>query len=313
MVRAVFFGSSDSVFSNRHFAALLGGCEVAAVVDVPPARRVSTNSSRQAGGSFVEIARRKGIPAFEPASPNAQEFIENVKALNPDFFMAVGYMLLLKSGILSVPRVVAANFHASLLPSYRGKHPVFWALRNGEPWCGLSIHEMSPGLDTGDIIFQVRVPAIETDSVSRLYERIMTMSIPMVSRLIEAVAEGAVPRRPQPSEGASYFGATSDADFRISWSMEAALIQRWVTATPGQCFSDLGGRRVFLLDARAFVCANGARAGTILAADPGLCMIAAAGGAIGVQRVRLADGTETSAHEAFTRLGLGEGAVLGGQ
>jgi methionyl-tRNA formyltransferase len=86
-----------------------------------------------------------------------------------------------------------------------------------------------------------------------------------------------------------------------------------VTATPGQCFSDLGGQRVFLLDARAFVGANGARAGTILAADPGLCMIAAAGGAIGVQHVRLADGTETSAQEAFTRLGLGEGAILGGQ
>jgi methionyl-tRNA formyltransferase len=313
MVRAVYFGSSDSVFSNRHFEALLGACEVAAVVDVPPARRVSTNSSRQAGGSFVEIARKKGIPSFEPTSPNAPEFIENVKALSPDLFVAVGYMLLLKAVVLSVPRVVAANFHASLLPAYRGKHPVFWALRNGEPWCGLSIHEMSPGLDTGDIIFQVHVPTKETDSVSRLYERIMTASVPLVPRLIAAVAEGAVPRRPQSSEGASYFGATSDADFRISWSMEAALIQRWVTATPGQCFTDVGGKRVYLLDARAFVCANGEAPGTVLAADEGLCMIAAVGGAVGVQRVRLPDGTETSGQEAFTRLGSGEGAILGGQ
>jgi methionyl-tRNA formyltransferase len=133
-------------------------CEVVGVVDVPPARRASTNSARQEGGDFVTVAREKGIPCFEPASPNAAPFVGEMQALVPDLFMAVGYVLLLKSPVLAVPRVLAANFHASLLPAYRGKHPVFWALRNAEPWCGLTIHEMSPGLDMGDILFQIRVP-----------------------------------------------------------------------------------------------------------------------------------------------------------
>jgi methionyl-tRNA formyltransferase len=296
----VFFGSSDSVFSNRHFTALVeAGCAVAAVVDVPPGRRVSTNVSRQAGGSFVEIARQKGTPFFEPASPNDNAFIQNIRALSPDFFMAVGYMLLLKQALLAVPRVVAANFHASLLPAYRGKHPVFWALRNGEPWCGLTIHEMSPGLDTGDIMFQVRVPTKETDSVSSLYERIMTASVPLVAKLVEAVQRGTVSRSPQPSEGASYFGATSDADFHISWSMAAARIVRWVTATPGQCFADIDGRRFFLLDAEICAAADGAPAGTILALDQDQCRIASADGAVGIRRVRTTDGKEMSAREAF--------------
>ncbi len=312
MVRAVFFGSSDSVFSNRHFQALRGGeCSVEAVVDVPPARRASTNSTRQADGSFVEIARQKGIPCFEPASPNATEFVREIRALRPDTFIAVGYMLLLRSELLSVPRVIAANFHASLLPAYRGKHPVFWALRSGEPWCGLSVHEMSRGLDTGDIIFQVRVPTRAGDSVSSLYERIMSASVPLVPRLIAAVASGTVPRTPQSAEGASYFGATSEGDFRISWSMDSAQIALWVSATPGQCFTDISGQRLFLLDAKVAGGVTGARPGTLLALRPELCRIAGSGGSIEVRRLRSAEGKEMSARDALCGLGLGEGAILG--
>jgi methionyl-tRNA formyltransferase len=301
VARAVFFGSSDSIFSNRHFGALMEtGCTVTAVVDVPPGRRASTNASRQAGGSFMEIARERRIPAFEPASPNDPGFVREMDALHPDLFIAVGYMLILKQGVLAVPRVVAANFHASLLPAYRGKHPVFWALRNGEPWCGLSVHEMSAGLDTGDIIFQVRVPTRESDSVSSLYERIMTASVPLVSKLVEAVQGGVVPRSPQPSEGASYFGATRPADFHIAWSMEAARISRWVTATPGQCSADINGRTFFLLDAEATEGVNGSPAGTVLAFDQGCCRIAAADGAVQIRRLRTADGKGMDADKALS-------------
>jgi methionyl-tRNA formyltransferase len=313
MVRAVFFGSSDGVFSNRFFRALIqGDCSVAAVVDVPPARRATTNSSPQSGESFIAIARGRGIPCLEPVSPNAAGFVEEIRGFKPDFFMAVGYMLLLKSAVLAVPRVIAANFHASLLPAYRGKHPVFWALRNGEPWCGLTIHEMATGLDTGDIIFQVRVPTKETDSVSSLYDRIMAASVPLVAKLIAAVADGTVPRSPQPAAGASYYGATKEDDFRISWSMQAARIARWTAATPGRCFTDVGGRRVFLLDAVRREPVPGVRTGTILALRPDLCRIAASEGSIGVRRVRSGDGEEMSARDALRGMGLDEGSVLGG-
>jgi len=290
-----------------------GDCEVAGVVDVPPARRASTNSVRQEGGNFVEIAREKGIPCFEPASPNAAPFVEEMRALAPDLFMAVGYMLLLKSALLGVPRVIAANFHASLLPAYRGKHPVFWALRNAEPWCGLTVHEMSPGLDTGDILFQVRVPTREEDSVSALYDRVMGASVPLVAKLVEAAVRGDVPRSPQPEAGASYFGGTSEKDFRISWSMDAAQVSRWVTATPGRCFLEIGAQKLFMLDARPCEDASGARAGTLLSLQPAGCRIAAARGCIEIRRVRSADGAELPAGDAFQGLGLLQGAVLGGQ
>lgn len=313
MARAVFFGSSDSVFSHRHFQALLqADCRIAGVVDVPPARRGSTNTARPESESFPAAAARMGIPVFEPENPNAPSFVEEIRLLAPDFFMAVGYMLFLKAALLSLPRVIAANFHASLLPAYRGKHPVFWALRHGEPWCGLTVHEMGPGLDTGDIIFQVRVPTRETDSVSALYDRIMTESIPLVPRLAACVEAGSVPRAPQPSEGASYFGATVEDDFRLDWFMDAAVLARWIAATPGQCFADSGQDRLFFLDARVTKTTVGVERGTIVRMKPESCEIAAAGGNLLVCRVRTADGHEASAHEAFLKVGLGEGLLWGG-
>jgi methionyl-tRNA formyltransferase len=313
MVRVVFFGSSDSVFSNRHFARLAqSGCEVAAVVDVPPRKRVSTNASRPEGGTFVQAARSRGIPCFEPARADDPRFVEEMGRLQPDLFVAVGYMLLLGPALLALPRVAAVNFHASLLPAYRGKHPVFWALRNGEPWCGLTVHEMAAGLDTGPIIFQVRVAVRPSDSVSALYERIMAESVPLVSRLVEAAATGSLPRTPQPEEGASYFGATTEADFRIDWSMKPAQIARWVTATPGQCFVNLRGQRVFLMDAAAVPGTTGSRPGDLLRLDPGACLVAASGGAVEILRVRGGDGAVKGARDLLLSMGLAEGAALGG-
>jgi methionyl-tRNA formyltransferase len=274
-------------------------CEVVGVVDVPPARRATTNSARLDGGSFVEVAREKRIHCFEPGSPNAAPFVEEMRALAPDLFMAVGYMLLLKTGVLGVPRVIAANFHASLLPAYRGKHPVFWALRNAEPWCGLTVHEMSPGLDTGDILFQVRVPTKEEDTVSTLYDRIMEASVPLVPALVNAVRGGYVPRTPQPEAGASYHGATTESDFLISWAMDAARIARWVTATPGQCFVDLGENRFHLLDARRLAGTPGAEPGTLLERGHDVCIVAAAQGSVELRRVRRADGTVITASSMF--------------
>jgi len=249
-VRVVFFGSSDSVFSDRHFRALEEtGAEIAAVVDVPRARRTSTNAALPGGRSFIDAAQ--GVPALEPENPNDPSVVDALRALSPDLFVAVGYLLLLKPVLLSVPRLLAANFHASLLPAYRGKHPVFWALRNNEKWCGLTVHEMSAGLDTGDIIFKVRVRTRAGDSVGDLYDRIMSRSVGLMPRLISCAQRARFPRRRQPSRGASYFGATADADFRLDLSLEAKGLARWVGITPGKCYVEMEGRRIYIQSAHA--------------------------------------------------------------
>jgi methionyl-tRNA formyltransferase len=205
-MKVVFFGTSTGVFSNSHFEAILAApCEIVAVVDAPAGGPASTNTAA-AGASFTLRAEAAGIPVYAPANPNAPEFVAALEALKPDLFLVIGYTGIMREKMLGVPRLLAANFHASLLPAYRGLHPLYWALKHGEQWVGLTVHLIESTIDTGDILYQVRVPVEPGDTVSMLYDRVMAESVPLVPRLIADAAAGTLVRRPQGSEGASYYG-----------------------------------------------------------------------------------------------------------
>ena len=172
------------------------------------------------------------------------------RALKPDLFLAVGYMFRLKAEILAVPRLVSANVHASLLPAYRGRSPVFWALRHGEPYSGLSIHSMDQELDRGNLLYQVRVRTRKNDTVASLYDRIIAKGLKLVPKLIADAERGRLPRIATPESAGSYFSAAKEADFRLDWSRGTEELRRWIVITPGQCFTDVRGQRVFFLDAK---------------------------------------------------------------
>jgi methionyl-tRNA formyltransferase len=313
-MRVVFFGNSEGVFSNRHFQALWEApCQVVGVVDVPPAKRSSTNTRPLSGvPNFVEIARQEEIPAFEPISPNLPEFVQAMSDLKPDLFLAVGYTNLLKETVLSVPRILAANFHASLLPAYRGKHPIFWALRNGERWSGLTVHVMDQGLDTGDILYQVQVRTRKRDTVADLYDRIMDRSLSLVARLIQDAERGKLRRRPQSELGASYYSSVSVEDFRLDWSRDAEQLRRWIQTSPGQCFCDVVGHRVFFIDASAetLAKADGVAAGTLVRIGRTNCTVAAGKNALRLRRVRPGQQGEKSIARLCRELNLQPGDSL---
>jgi methionyl-tRNA formyltransferase len=250
-LRVVFFGNSQSVFSNRFFTPLLEApCALAGVVDVPPAKRQSTNPWTATGlSSFVEAAHARGTPVFEPPNPNTPDFEGTLTAFAPHLFIAAGYMFLLKPSLLSIPRILAVNFHASLLPAYRGKHPVFWALRNGERQVGLTAHIMDPHFDTGAILYQVRVRTRKQDTVSTLYDRIIDKSVSLVPRLIVDAMQGTLRPTPQPETSGSYFPSPGDEDFHLDWSRPADNLRCWIQTSPGECWRMVAGRRVYFLDA----------------------------------------------------------------
>ena len=286
--RVVYFGNSQSAFSNRHFRALMDtSCELAAVVDVPPSWRTSTNPAAGTLPSFVHVARRREVPAFEPSSPNLPEFVETMQGLAPDLLLAAGYSQVLREKIRSVPRFPPVNLHASLLPAYRGKHPVFWALRNGERWAGLTAHVMDAGLDTGDLLYQVRVRVREEDTVVTLYDRIMEQSENLVGLLVKDAAEGSFQPRAQPEAGASYYGGVEEHDFRLDWTGDAGVLRRWIHITPGRCFCDITGSRVFFMDAQIVGRPGGEAPGTLIRLEESFCEVATGTDALQVSRVRL--------------------------
>jgi methionyl-tRNA formyltransferase len=216
----------------------------------------------------------------------------------------------LKADLLAVPRIVSANVHASLLPAYRGKHPVFWALRHGEDYSGLTLHAMDASLDTGDILYQMEVRTRSNDSVATLYERIIDQSLPLVEQLIRDAGLGALPRKPQDKDKGSYFSGTTEKDFHIQWSRPVEEIRRWIVTTPGRCFAQIGGKRIFFLDALEVPCPPHSTAGTLLAIRPSTCTVATGNGALEIGNIRDSKNRQTTAADFFREEGLCTGEVL---
>jgi methionyl-tRNA formyltransferase len=310
-IRVVFWGNTQSVFSARHFDALLNSpCKLVGVVDAPENRQDSTNPLPANLPNFVEVARHQGVPARAPTHLKESHFVAEMNSLAPDLFVAVGYSLILGPTILSVPRMLSVNFHASLLPDYRGKHPVFWTLRGDEPWAGLTVHAMDPGVDTGDIIYQVKVRTRRDDTVSSLYKRIMERSTTLVGRLVTEAAWGAVPRRPQPSGGGSYYSSISEEDFRIDWTWPAAKIRRHIVMTPGQCFATVAGQRLYFAQADEVQGQQTSPPGTLLALGNTRCLVTVGDGAVWLGRARWAGSDEHSMASLCRQAGLTTGDML---
>jgi methionyl-tRNA formyltransferase len=311
VLRIVFFGNSESLFSNRHFHALeQTGCEVIGVVDAPPAQRNSTNSQSPGSLTFVTSARKRGIPVFDPSSPQHPEFLAQLGDLAPDMILAAGYPIILRQPVLSIPRLVPVNFHASLLPAYRGKHPVFWCLRNDERWSGLTVHVMDPGIDTGDILYQVRVPTRKSDTVHALYDRIVVKSVKLVPRLVRDAENGAIKRTPQQEAGRSYFSSIREEDFRLCWSQDVRQLRRWITMTPGECFVMVTGERVYFLDAEIIPTRGEHSPGKILGLHHAGGTIAVGGGALRLRQIRRENGSTLSLPGLCEVIDLGVGDVL---
>ena len=199
--RIIFFGSRDSKFSDELFFALeKTDCDIVAVVHSPEGILKSTSGKKKNTG-YAEMAEEKGIYEFTPDDPNTPAFIKTLSAHPCDAFILAGYAMLVKEGLLALPKKdIAINFHASLLPAYRGKHPVLRAVQNGEKHSGITAHHLSLGLDEGDIAYQEAVEIGENDSVSDVYDKVIEKSRAVMSELVDAINRNDVPAVPQPGE-----------------------------------------------------------------------------------------------------------------
>lgn len=318
----VFFGNSESLLSNVIFEYLLVyGARFLAAADAPPSSRISTNSARE-GFSWRGYSARKGIPVFEPRDPNESDFVRRVNDLCPDLLVAAGYTRRLGAELTGAARVASVNFHASLLPAYRGKHPVFWALRNGEKSTGMTVHLIDEGLDTGAIVYRAAVRTRKEDTVSSLYDRILAKSDVLVRRLVSDAQDNHLPSKPQPPGAGSYYSGTGEEDFTIYWSMPAEQIRRRISATPGKCFFTIGGNRIYCLRAvaesagpdktagGAVIGQRAATAGRIISIGRGIVRVAAGDGFLGLAAVKPEGKTEMSASEFCRSLGYTKGTIL---
>ena len=196
--------------------------------------------------SVAETAGEYGLPVVLPDDASGTEFADRIAQLDPDFIFSFYYRSMLGGPILRCARRGALNMHGSLLPKYRGRAPVNWAILNGEPQTGATLHYMVERADAGDIVDQLAVPILEDDDAREVFGKVTAAAEIVLARSLPGLIAGNAPRRPQLIAAGQYFGRRRPEDGRIDWSHPAVRIHNLVRAVappfPG-AFTEVDGRQ----------------------------------------------------------------------
>ena len=247
--------------------------------------------------SIAKLSAARALPTFMPGDPNEASFVEAVRRLRPDLLFSFYYRQLLGQPLLDLPALGAINLHGSLLPKYRGRAPINWALVHGEALTGVTLHYMDARADHGDIIAQRPVPIAVEDTALTLSHKLTEAARHLLADTYPLILSGSAPRIPQDHAAATRFGRRRPSDGLIHWSWSAWQVYNLIRAVthpfPG-AFTFLGTRRVFLWAARP----PAGRAtqdlpGRILGlGDGGSLEVATGDGVLEVLRIQPEDGPE---------------------
>jgi len=181
-------------------------------------------------GSVAATAEEYGIPTLAPDDPNTAELAARIHALAPDFLFSFYYRKILKPPLLDAARNGALNLHGSLLPHYRGRAPVNWAVLHGERTTGATLHYMTAKPDRGDIVAQTAVPILPDDTAREVFDKVTLAAELTLDRVLPALVAGTAPRVAQDPAAGSYFGGRRPEDGAIDWNRDAATIHNLVRA-----------------------------------------------------------------------------------
>jgi methionyl-tRNA formyltransferase len=172
--------------------------------------------------SVLELAGKHGLKAV--ADP------PEVVIPETDFIFSFYYRRMLPPDILRKGRKGAFNMHGSLLPRYRGRAPVNWAVLKGETETGATLHEMTEKPDAGRIVDQQAVPIGPDDTAAEVFARVTDAAERILKRSLPSLIAGTALLKPQDLSQGSYFGARKPDDGRIDWSRSAQEIHNLVRA-----------------------------------------------------------------------------------
>ena len=139
--------------------------------------------------------------------------------------------------------------HGSLLPKYRGRAPVNWAILHGETETGATLHIMEEKPDAGDIVGQSAVIIGSDETATEVFAKVSEAAVNVIHEAIPALLQGNVPRKPNDLQKGSYFGGRKPADGQIHWNQTAKQVHDLVRAVappyPG-AFTDHNGKTMIV-------------------------------------------------------------------
>jgi methionyl-tRNA formyltransferase len=256
--------------------------------------------------SVAALARARAIDTITPDDPNTPEIVGRIRDLSPDFLFSFYYRLMLGARLLAIPARGAFNVHGSLLPKYRGRVPVNWAIIHGETETGATLHEMVEKPDAGRIVDQEAVAILPDDLAVDVFGKVTEAAERVLRRSLPKLADGSAVLRAQDLSKGGYFGGRRPEDGRIDWSASAKRVHDLVRAVappyPG-AFTEVEGTRLRVLRTRRGANKGAARSAAFLYAEGGRCYAACADGEVLELLDLELDGRRLSAQEFANRIG----------
>ena len=303
-MRVVFFGTPE--FAVPSLEALLGeGFDVAAVVTRPD-KSQGRSRSTLVPSPVKAAALEEDVPVLQPEGPSTPEFLEEIRRLAPDAGVVVAYGHLLKPELLAIPKRGMVNVHPSLLPELRGAAPVEWAVLRGLENTGVTIMQMTAGLDSGPILLQLphRVPNDVTGG--ELSVHLAEMGAQALVEALALMEQDMLRPVPQEETRATYAPKITRETARIRWDAGPDAVMRATLALdpkPG-AWTTLNGQEIKLF--HAHVGEGIGTSGTVLRTDDRF-VVAAGAGAVVVEEVQPTGKSRMTAAEWIRGRGVAVG------
>ena len=256
--------------------------------------------------SVAKLAAEHDIPVITPDDPNTPEIIAQIQALQPDFIFSFYYRNMLKTPLLEIPKRGAFNMHGSLLPKYRGRVPVNWAIIHGETETGATLHQMTEKPDNGAIIDQQAIPILPDDTALEVFHKVNCAAEVTLNRCLPALLAGNAVAKPQDLSLGGYFGGRRPEDGKIDWLKDAQAIHNLIRAVappyPG-AYTTLAGKTARMLKSRVEMGRAPRSQSPALYCENGRCYADCGSGVLRVLAFEL-DGQPMNAEEFVARFGI---------
>lgn len=241
MKRIVFMGTPEisSIILER---LIDDGFDIAAVVTQPdkPKGRGNVLSC----SPVKELALKKSITVLQPEKLKDEEFQKTIKTIDPEIIIVAAFGQKVPVSILELPKYGCINVHASLLPKYRGASPIQWVILNGESETGVTIMYMAEGIDTGDMIYKVKVPIAEDETGGSLHDKLAAVGAQALITALGQIENNTAKRIKQNDEESTYVKIIDKSLGLMDFTKPAAELERYIRGLnpwPG-AFTSIDGK-----------------------------------------------------------------------
>ncbi|HGJ5881992.1 bifunctional UDP-4-amino-4-deoxy-L-arabinose formyltransferase/UDP-glucuronic acid oxidase ArnA [Arsenophonus sp.] len=221
--------------------------------------------------SVARLGAEMGLSVFAPENVNHSLWIERIEKMHPDVIFSFYYRHMLSQELLALAPKGAFNLHGSLLPKYRGRVPINWAILHGETETGVTLHKMIAKPDAGDIVAQEKISIDAKDTALVLHEKIRQAAEQLLADTLPLIKVGDYSATLQDESKATYFGRRSAEDGLIDWSKSATEVNNLVRAVtepyPG-AFTYLAESKMIVWRARVLEKSHDKLPGTIISPEP---------------------------------------------